>query len=309
MPKGLFTQGVAVLLSSLPSLDLVQASLARFPLLKRLEPPQELDWRGGRPSLLYDYRPEVNGRVLVSLVDAPWPDLSADDPGAFLAWSEGWLTPLGYPGALERAGLHSPGGADILAGHRAFVRLLLSYSLGEDSPHRPVGCDPVDELDRLLRMARCLVGLPGAVAFFNPGGEILMKPDDLDRLLGLPQLPMDAWANLRVFGAEDDWTVIDSVGMAQLDVVDQEACFPPTLRGAQAAPPPTRKLEGAANFVRNASLYLMRERPIKTGDTLAGWVAIAAREGLALPPRPTLRWFPVDADPPDDRVPGEAADV
>src|SRR5207249_2241696 len=107
MPKGLFTQGVAVLLKQKVTLDDLEPLLKSFKIVKRKDDfPQ---WEFGGPTFVIEYRPEVNGLVSVDIVDQVWPDKMGDpktEPMTFGAWSMGHFGPFAFPGNFERAKQH-----------------------------------------------------------------------------------------------------------------------------------------------------------------------------------------------------------
>ena len=186
-------------------------------------PPSE-NWELGGPSLTVGYRPEVNGVILVDVVDHVWPDDMGDPeetPMLFGAWSAGHFGPFASPGGLARAGEQSwswPDGKDVPEKHKAFLRIRSSYVLGsgDDAPVAPEDYDPKDELLFVTKVARALLELDAALAYFNPNGEVLMGREVLDGALAYAQKsgfpPLDAWANIRLFGIDPQWKLMDTVG-------------------------------------------------------------------------------------------------
>lgn len=313
MAKGLFTQGMCVLLRQPISLEQVQERLSGFHLVGQHD---SIDDDDAPSTLVYEYRPDVNGHLLVTPATCPWPDEMGDpdeSPERFVAWSLGQYGPLAFPGCLERAGLQSWGWEDApdqIAEHQAHLRLLISYVLGpeppeetddEDLPMVPEDYDPMDELKFLTRVVTEILELDDAICYFNPGGEVLRDEGGLRRGLNyawnhdLP--PLDMWTNVRLFRASPDWSLMDTVGNGQLDLPDMEAIFP-----AEDFEP--SEVEG---FLRSAVLYLMRgDEEVEEGDTADGpgdihWMAMSCDDALSDPPRPTLRWVPQnDQDPPEE---------
>lgn len=103
MAKGLFTQGMCVLLRDPISIDEVRDRLASFELMARQESPDEVD---SPETLVYSFRPEVAGTLLVTPCACPWPDdmgINDESPDRLLAWSLGQFGPLVFPGGLDRA--------------------------------------------------------------------------------------------------------------------------------------------------------------------------------------------------------------
>ena len=309
--KGHFTQGVAVLLERPVSLDELPSCLDSFHVVGRREAAEQ--WVFGGPSLLVEYRPQVNGYLSIDVVDRPWPDHMGDpkqEAMLFGAWSMGHFGPFAFPDNLKRAGEHCwawEPARTIADGHNAFLRIRSSYVLGADgsAPVLPAEYDPLAELQFVTDVAVALLELPAALCYFNPNGELLRGCEEMVASLeygrenGLP--PIDIWSNVRLFRLPHDWTMMDTVGMWQLDVPDNEACFP--TEGYDC--------NEVGNFLRNACLYVMEHGEIiQDGDTMDGpgnvrWKARAFKEGLTEPPRRLLRWIPCDGSHPPPQLLGE----
>ena len=142
-----------------------------------------------------------------------------------------------------------------------------------------------------------LAKMPSATCYFNPNGELLLHPAELAESLAhaerhdLP--PIDAWSNVRMFGIDAAWTMMDTVGLAQLDEPDHEAWF----RRARYEP------AAVARWLRNVSLYVHGGTKIEDGHTADGpggikWRASACGEAATAPPRDVLRWAPDDGGTP-----------
>jgi len=89
--KGFFTQSAFVLLNAPVAIEKVAASLAKFPILKTGK-ATKTGWIGGGDFILINMRQEVNGRLLVDVVNQPWPDSMGDpknEPELFAAWGMG----------------------------------------------------------------------------------------------------------------------------------------------------------------------------------------------------------------------------
>jgi len=296
MPKGLYTHGAVVLLARAPVFETVERQLARFSPDPR-EPGQS--WHWGGPCCVLPYRPQTNGYLVVDLVDRPWPDSMGDphsDPDLFGAWAMGQFGPFTYPGSLERAvqQCHTwPDGRERAAAHQAFLRIRATYVIGasKDALVMPDNYDALAELQFATDVAMTLCDLPEALAYFNPSGEVLSHPPLMRQMMAhyrghnLP--PLDLWTNVRMFRLDNAWLMMDTVGMAQLDLDDLEvACHQDEASGDEVAA-----------FLRNASLYVAQNgRKIKDGDTMDGpggrYVARTFDEGLVPPPRGVLRFRP-----------------
>ncbi len=312
MAKGLFTQGMCVLVRQGVAVSELEARLKDFQLIGRTEPG---DSGETHETLVYNYRAEVGGHLLVTASDSPWPDEMGDpdeSPELFVAWSLGQFGPLAFPGCLKRACDQAWGwdnAAETVLAHRAHVRLLISYVLGgdeaeengddEDLPLVPDDYDALDELKFLTKAVESLLDLPEAICYFNPGGEVLRDEHGLRQGLNsawnhdIP--PLDMWTNVRLFRAVEGWSLMDTVGNGQIDLPDMEAIYI------------ADKYEPAEveEFLRNASLYLLnKDEDVDDGDTADGpggitWSAMECNDALTDPPRPTIRWIPDDeTDPP-----------
>ena len=326
MAKGLFTQGMCVLLQSPATLEELQEKLSSFDLVGVQESVINED---APESLLIGFRPEVGGHLLITPSTEPWPDEMGDpesNPEEFVAWSLGQYGPFAYPGCLQRATEQSWGweeGAEVAGQHRCHIRLLISYILGnEDDAEEasgdseddvvliPEDYDPMAEMRFLTKAVSALLELPQAICYFNPCGEVLRGADELRQGLNyawnyeLP--PLDMWSNVRLFRAEENWMLMDTIGMGQLDLPDMEAIYE------------VDKYEPAdvERFLRNAALYLMGSvEEFEDGDSADGpgdisWRAIECEDSLADPPRETIRWYPEDeTEPPEGLLERASADV
>lgn len=312
MAKGLFTQGLCVLLRDSVSLERIQERLTAFQCVGQHD---SIDDDDAPSTLVFEFRPEVKGHLLVTPATCPWPDEMGDpdeSPERFVAWSLGQFAPLAFPGCLERAGRQSWGWEEApehIEKHQAHVRLLISYVLGVEAPEEsdddvplvPEDYDAFEELKFLTRAVTDLLELPEAICYFNPGGEVLRDENGLRRGLNyawnhdLP--PLDMWTNVRLFQATPKWKLMDTVGNGQFDLPDLEAIFP------------TEEFEPSEveQFLRSAVLYMIRgDEEVEDGDTADGpgeinWTAMTCNDALSDPPRPTLRWVPqIDQDPPEE---------
>ena len=307
--KGFFTQSAVVLLDRIPDLAELERCLDGLTIAKRTEADGNDSWMGGNPTLILPFRPDVNGYAAVDIVAKPWPDGMGDpktDHELFGAWSMGWFGPFIYPGTLERAVAQAHDWSDaarVVEQHRAFVRIKTSYAFGAppDASIMPADYDGLGELRFVTDVARRLLQVSGSVCYFNPNGESVHTAAKLDELLtyhaSQDLLPLAVWSNARLFRLEDadGWSMVDTIGMEQLDVTDHEACFP---RGRF-------DIGEVVSFLRNATSYVQQNGPvIKDGDTMSGpggmnWQGKSFEVSVAPAPRPVLRWLPCDgAEPP-----------
>jgi hypothetical protein len=116
---------------------------------------------------------------------------------------------------------------------------------------------------------------------------------------------LELWSNVRLISLEEHepWLVMDTVGMAQLDVFDHEAAFE---RGRYTP-------SEVANFLRNASDYVLENGPvIRDGDTMDGpegirWQGATFDNPVCDPPREVIRWLPLDQSSPPKSLLGRFA--
>jgi len=315
MPRGLWTQAITVLTRSAPTLDALRERLAdREPKLRETDSPN--GWMGAPQGLLVPYRPEVNGWIELDVVPSPYPDPMGDpknDADLFGAWTMGSFGPGAFPGNLNRAVRHCvacPDAAEAAAAeHAAFVRARIAYvyGAGEDAVLEPEDRDPVDELWTLADVASTLLEDDDALAWFHPGGEVILDPPSLAAALKnairhrVP--PLDVFAHVRIFriGDVEGWAVMDTVGTTLFGLPDNEACVPQD-----------RDPNEVASWLRQIQLYLLESGPvIEVGHTVDGpggdWRALTVAEGLIEPPRPTLRWAPEGVELPDVLAPDDAS--
>lgn len=312
MIKGFMSQGLMVLTERPFSADVVDGALSGFKVLKRDQAAGEKRWMDGYPSWTIEMRPEVNGFVVVDVIDAPWPDHMGDpkaEPHLFAAWSLGLMGPGTWRGGLARAKQYTGifGNQKVVEAadqHRAFVRIRSSYLDGKnskDAPLLPGDYNALEELQFVTSIAAALLRQPGALCFYDPAGETLLDLTTFEHYrktfadAGLPTILL--WTSVRMIRLDDapPWFVADLVGMSQLDMTDMEACF---RRGVHDA-------GEVRAFLGNIATYMLNERKaIESGHTADGpggkWRALLVNESLLPPPRPVLRWFPEDnvAPPP-----------
>lgn len=314
--KGMFSQGVAILFERCPSVDEIEEALRGFSPARRRD--SVADWAFGGPGFVLKFRPDVNGHFAVDVVDRPWPDSMGspkESPMIFGAWALGNFGPFAYPGSLERAGQqawHWSEAGDAVARHRAFARVRCSYVFGgrKDAPLLPADYQPLPELIEVTRVARALLDIDGAIAYFNPNGECLCRPSDLDEALSRHAdgafMPQEIWANVRLVNLSDhpQWVVMDTVGMGQLDLPDHEACCDGKVYD----------LSAVASFLRNAADYVFENgEVIRDGDTMDGpgnirWQGATFDKSLLDPPRRVIRWLPMDGHERPVGVQGEQAE-
>ena len=309
MPRGLFTQCVCVLLQEPVGIDAVAEALKAYPIRDRLAPADH--WAKGGPAVTLDYRPDVNGVAMVDVVDQPWPDALGDpqnETELFTAWSQGHFGPTTYPGSLLRASQQAwawKAGREVVLQHRAFVRARITYALnaGPDAPLFPPGWDTIGELEFLTKVAHAILGLPQALCYFNPNGEVLRDKASLEsQLPSSPDdpIPIELWANVRIYQMDPAGELMDTVGNGQLNAIVSAGGLD-DLRDIEAVFPAKRfDYREVDEFLRDLSLYLYDKGDvIKDGDTIPGpggveWTASLHDEPVTPPKRRTVRVGPAD---------------
>jgi hypothetical protein len=303
-----FTQSGCVLFDSAPALEEVERALEAWPVVGKQAPAAGDDgWIASGPGWVIELRNRTG--VIVDVVDRPWPDdprAAVEVPGLASAWRAGIFGPSAAPGALARAKVQSWGWAEGKAAaerHQGFVRLrtVVKLSSAEGKGDLPKGHDPIHELTTLTELAGTLLRLPGATAFFLPGGEALRGrehvADVLKQKTGVGPPPLELWSNVRMVGLGQEggtrWMLVDVVGMRQLRLVDQEALF----ADGQEDP------DAVMALLRNACLHLVAGRPLPEGSTSEDarrrrWKASSATGLLAPPNRAVLRWTPEESASP-----------
>lgn len=300
MAKGHFTQSIYILLEKPVSLDLLESAIGQFKVDDRKE--FDGDWTLCRSAFFVQHRSESDSWAVIDVVNQPWPDEMEDGEEESLiskAREAGSFGPFVFPYSLQRAGQQSwswEGGQEVASRHQAYIRIRFTYSKewGQHEPARSEDANPLLELEFLTQLATSFLELPEALCYFNPNGEMLRDGDSLRVALNhgwankIP--PLHVWSNIRVFGINDDWALMDSVGNGQLDTNDVEACF-----HTESYP-----LEEVGSFLRNVSLYLLNHsNSIDEGATMDGpgdvqWQLKKRALGYCEPPRTILRWFPLD---------------
>jgi hypothetical protein len=179
------------------------------------------------------------------------------------------------------------------------------FGAADDAPVMPVDYDPHAELGTVVSVAQAITRCQGALAYFNPNGEVLMSREDLAQTLGFAaehrREPIETWSNVRMQnlrGMADGWLLLDTVGLAQLDLPDLEAVF------AETAFRP----DEVVRFLRKISLYVAGQGDVfEDGHTTDGpgdtrWRATRFDDALTDPPRRTVRFSPEGGPPLPDEL-------
>lgn len=302
MAKGFFTQGMSLLTDGRTAIDSVRTALEKNGFEIVNQTAAQDNWCFGGATVVIPFLPQVNGYVTVDVVDHPWPDTMGDpksDPMMFGAWSMGYFGPFAFPGSLTRAGQHSwtwePGRA-IAGDHHGFIRVRMSYVLGAqpDRPVMPEDYRPLKEMEFLSRVVLAAFDARGTICYFNPNGEVLRDSTSFREIwedcIQQQALPLPLWMNIRFFHLSDEFSFMDTVGNAQLDIRDVEAVFP------KPGYDPAR----VDYYLRNVTHYLLDlDRELRTGEAIDGpgesdlsWTMDVLDESLAAPPRRIVRLYP-----------------
>jgi len=270
--KGQFTQGFALLTNGQTTIEDIRQALSDADFEIAREGPTSGNWQFGGDALLIPFRPEVNGYLLVDVVDQPWPDSmggkdTESDAMTLGAWSMGFFGPFAYPGGLERARQHSwawAEGRQAGLNHHGFIRLKMSYILGagdKDVKVLPKEYDPLEELMFLSQVTLALFETPGVLCYFNPSGEVLRDAAGFraawEACRAQKKVPLPLWVNVRFFNLTESLFLMDTVGNGQLDLQDMEALFPKSSHDP-----------GDVDFyLRNITHYLQKlRRGLKSGE-------------------------------------------
>lgn len=304
MAKGLFTQGIVVLLRENVSIEDIAATIDEFYPSDPVEASD--DWTFLGPAVLLNMDEDGSGKIVVDVVEHPWPD-EMGDPNSESeterkihdAFGLGNFGPLNSPGSLKRASEQSwvwEEGRDVGDQVKAFVRVRSSYVLGQDddTPILPDDYEPFDELALVTEIAAAITELPQAICYFNPNGEVLRDLATLNESFEYAEEndfpPLDLWANVRLFRLDDGWASMDTVGNGQLDLLDVEACF----HGE------SYDFADVEQFLRLVTCFLEEsEEPIESGDSMEGpgdviWRVWQVDGSIGSPQRSVLRCFPQD---------------
>ncbi|MBI3724557.1 hypothetical protein HY251_11470 [bacterium] len=297
--KGLFTQSTCVLLDREGEIGAIERALSSVDgeFLRSEARSTASAWVGKGTQLVLSFLPERSGHVVVDIVNRPWPDGMGDpkkSPTLFAAWGTGQFGPCVFPGGLDRAcaSLSWTEGKPLAAAHKAFVRLRTTYALGAEagSPALPEGYEPVPELLLLTELAQVLLGIKGAIAYWNPSGESIRSAAQVEEALKRHEadgsLPLELWTNVRSRKGGEGEIVMDTVGMEQLDVCDHEAFF----KEGELDPGEVE------SFLRMVSLDALRKTDQSQGAMIGPgnkpWRPRRLDESRAPPRRKVFRWAP-----------------
>lgn len=297
----MFAQSTAILMDRRISLEELFDALSPLEGCQLLphDKEQTSDWMAGEGSVLVRSGSGSNGAISATVFHKAWPDRMGDaktDVDLFGAWAMHFFGMGTFPLCLGRAAAYCPCGEKrghaIREGHAAFVRCNLSYLFGADMDARvyPEDRNVGEELRALAALARCVLGLPGAVAWFHPAGEVLRLRDevmtDLEaQAAGL--LRPSLWVSRRVRTSGRS-AVIETVGMSCLGSLpmnrpDHQLVFGPCDASREQLDRFLEQVSGMDSLGRDD----VPEAPVLGPSGL--WTPATA-EADNPPPRPLVRW-------------------
>ena len=321
----MFTQSLYLLTTRPIPTEELERYLHKFPLLGVTPASPDSHWAVSNAAWVLAYDENDRGRILVDSVSERYPDRFDQDghKALFSAWSMGSLGPAIYPGALERGGTQAwvwKKAGDAVRGHAGFIRLRMAYEPDPENEGLPER-EPVDELLALSRVAYALLEMDGVRCYFNPNGEavrpaaFVWQAMDFHKAEGV--LPLDIWTNVR-FGKitttavkaaanpadpSATWTMMDSVGMGQLNCPDVEVAYPSDTHTIEAEE--IKHRQEVDEFIRNLLDHIIEQGGdvFDDGDMVNGpggvdWQMFRTT-ALGAPPRAVLRIVPHGVELPD----------
>ncbi len=302
MQRRFFSQCFCLLTDGSTSIASIAKHVRASGLSIERQMPASENWQHAGETIVVPFQSGVGGGVSIDVVEYPWPDHMGDpksDTMTMSAWSMGFFGPFAFPGGLQRAVVHAwgrPAGRSIVPAHRGVVRLRTS-SIPEASSNpaaKPRNGDALLELQFLTHLVSAVGSAPGVMCYFNPNGEVLQ---DLARFKSISdacqrqeKIPLQLWANVRLFKLTADFGIMDTVGNEQFDVMDIETIYP------------TGKYDPATidYYMRNVTHYLLdMDRELQTGEAIDGpderelsWVIESRESAVTHPPRRALRLSP-----------------
>lgn len=236
MSHGLTTQAVALLFSSAPTLSKLREALAAYtPTFCECDG----SWPTDNPSLSFPVPDTPDIAVIADIVEQSWPDdLNENDNSSdiFLAWKLGHFGPATPPAALSRALTRTfltHDESQAVREHKSFIRLRIVSTASDaplkNNPNRTplVACHHLAILDHF---AIQLMGLPGALAYFNPAGANILSPSHFQHFtaqaknLGLENNLV--WTNRFLYTISDHWLLFETLGNRQFHLPDLELPIP-----------------------------------------------------------------------------------
>lgn len=309
MTQIFFSQCIAVLCSEAPGLAELRLILERegYTIKADEDTSEWPEMQGEGLTLATNF--ENGATCCVDICDFPWPDdmgVTGDPTLVTGAHMMGAFGPFAHPGAFERA-LQAPGYQSAPSStreHRAFVRFRVSNLIpaSEESAEARFAsaenANPAWEIAYLLRVAASLREMPVALAYFNPSSELLLSMEGMSGILGFAfehkTYPVEAVCRVRGCKVDEEWSLVDSIGMEQLGLRDHEF----TWAGAEVS------RQEQVEFLINLQHYQIdHSAPMTSGHTTDGphdklWRAEERENACMMPPRRVLHWT-IDGDLPE----------
>ncbi|PQO31352.1 hypothetical protein C5Y96_13510 [Blastopirellula marina] len=158
-------------------------------------------------------------------------------------------------------------------------------------------CSPTEQMAIAVELARvslAIGAMPEVVAYFCPGGEVLLPIAMLDEILPASKLtgipPLDLFTNLRLSWLDDRWVIFETIGNAQLGLPDFEVY----------ADSQQHDLNEIAAWLRRWSLqHFQAEKALQDGSVASGpggasFDVIYAKDALLAPKRLVIRLIAQD---------------
>src|SRR5579863_122991 len=155
--KGFYTQCLVILLRAPVSLSDILDRLSAFQA--EVYEARVAEWFEGDHSVVLPFRAEVNGRVVVDLVDGSWPDHLGDTEREIELFAASHMGHFGvtWPFSLKRACIQSWGWAEgktVPLSNKAFLRVRSTYlvNASDDTLTMPPDYEPLSELKFVTRV-------------------------------------------------------------------------------------------------------------------------------------------------------------
>lgn len=165
---------------------------------------------------------------------------------------------------------------------------------------------PAEHLVSAVEVAKvglAIGAMPEVVAYFCPGGEVLLPIEMLDEILPASKLtgipPLDLFANLRLSWLDDSWVIFETIGNPQLRLPDFEVY----------ADSEQHDLNEIAAWLRRWSLQhfqadkMLEDGSVTTGPGGASFDVVYASDALLAPKRPVIRLIAHDEAKMPDGLP------
>lgn len=277
------TQTVALLTKRPLTIDAVESHLKSNGIECYLEDTTKSD--GTACKVLRTGTPGQGPGVWVSVHDTRWPEVIEPN---LQTWGK-----HSFSGGLKRAvqfQVNWQDAAKAVEEHRALV-LVQRFPSPDDQ------ASPAEHLTHAVDVAKlslAIAGMSEVVAYFCPGGEVLLPIVMLDEILPASKLtgipPLDLFANLRLSWLDDRWVIFETIGNAQLGMPDIEVY----------ADSQQHDLNEIAAWLRRWSLQqfqaekALHDRSVTGGPGDASFDVVYADDALLAPKRAVVRLIAQD---------------